>query len=185
MKAVVGFCGVRVSVGVRGSLGPFRAFGTSGPVEVLADLGEPSISVLKKSIFHYGQGGVKPSFSIFKNRIFHCGHGQILWSPSFSGPFEAFEAFWWLLGGGLGSVPGPCYKGFRRGVRLGGLLARAALGPDLGPWLGGPWPGASGGPLTRVASPPRPPGRGPWRPLVWGALGPGGPWPAALGPPLT
>ena len=29
----------RVEAGVRGSLGPFRAFGTSGPIEALAVLG--------------------------------------------------------------------------------------------------------------------------------------------------
>ena len=75
--------------------------------------------------------------------------------PSFSGPFEVFEAFWWLL------------------APLGGFLglrfpARALV---WGAQLGGPFAGCVGAtPLAR-----------PW-PLAWGALGlgalgEGGPWP--------
>ena len=147
-------------------------------------MGGASISVLKKSSFHCGQGCLKPSFSILKNRIFHCGHGQILWSPFFyfSGPFEAFEAFWWLLaplkswvrdwssGAGrsrLGPARalGPCPS-----PGGAGRLVGAALGPGSEPrsWcgratLGGP---PLGGPVVG----------GPW-PLAWGAPGPGRPWP--------
>ena len=82
--------------------------------------------------------------------------GQILWSPSFSGPFEAFEAFWWLLaplGGFLGVrfparalVWGPLAEGpFPEpwlGGTLAGCLGRASSGTLGRAWPGGPWRGA-------------------------------------------
>ena len=59
----------------------------------------------------------------------HCGHGQSCGPPSFSGPFEAFEAFggsWRLLGASWA---------------LSRALVGGALGRVLGPWSGkGPWP---------------------------------------------
>ena len=104
--------------------------------------------------------------------------------PSFRGPFEAFEAFWWLLaplGGFLGfpgasgvkwrelSVPVLKKKHVSLMVRPSSPFVGAALGP-AGPWCGIPWPGSLG---------PEPPlARGPrvlWQkgPLRRGSLGPG------------
>ena len=95
-------------------VGPFRAFGTSGPVEALADLGAswgfPGPFRVKwrgaQKHFSLREGCLNPSFSIFKNRIF--GTDKSCGPHSFRGPFEAFEAFWWLLAplGGFLGFPG-------------------------------------------------------------------------------
>ena len=65
--------------------------------------------------------------------------------PSFSGPLEAFEAFW-----GLGLGPSEALGPWSR-VPTKGPLARAAPWPE-GPETSGPWPVkalGTGGPLAR------------------------------------
>ena len=83
-------------------------FGPSarGPVEVLADLGGAIDFNTKKEHFSLRAGVPKNNAFNIQKSFFIVGTDKSCGPPSFRGPFEAFEGFWWLLAP-LGGFLGP------------------------------------------------------------------------------